>query len=213
MKHFLIISLMLTSMLSIAETIPLENFQDLLRKNQSTLELITVGMSKFETTDSVVSTDFGNCAFTQFSQQSIIKIENGRSIILSDERVVPKDSICEKAGIKAYNEKILFYEELPSVYETVREFETIRNQIQSIDLDNGNVAITLSQNDQTIKSVYNLKSSIFRYLISEKGEDYSFSSNPIADIANFDLSNVLFCEDNDGDNTECVRGDFSDILF
>jgi hypothetical protein len=33
------------------------------------------------------------------------------------------------------------------------------------------------------------------------------------DISKVNLTNVLFCDDNDGDTSDCLQGDYSDILY
>ena len=65
----------------------------------------------------------------------------------------------------------------------------------------------------TIK--YDLTKPSFKNMISSQSINYKtvIEDSADSDLSKVDLTKVSFCDNNDGDESECVEGDFSDILF
>lgn len=207
-----------------AQSLTKAQFATLLQSKKATLEAVSVGMSKLATTSSAVVLEDGTkCDYTQTATQSILRIEGDKLIILSQESFRPVlTPACAAAGIEAFDENVLFYQPKPSVEQDIQDLNA--SDVQSLqrvgDLVTMAVTGTLTNEDGTTTTElltvkYDLTKAAFKNLVLSQTSSYKTEVSDRADIdlTTVDLHDVVFCEDNDGDNSDCVRGDFSDILF
>lgn len=221
MKKFLLLALI--SSTSFAQSLDLSSLKQLMSARKDTLETVKVGMSKRLTTTGTQTLDEGDCEYTQISNQSILKIEEKKMVVLAKEKFTPADSpACEKAGYKSYEQSVLFYEERPSLAADLADLDASASSIKTISQSGNLVTMGLSvlmgeenSQAQSITLQYDLSKPSFRNLILNQGSQYKTISEDLADIDvnSVDLRKVLFCSNNDGDNSDCVEGDYSDILF
>ena len=223
MKSLLVASLLLSSA-SFAQSIDVATLKSLMTQRQAALESVNVGMSKQTSISGKVVMDNGECLYTQVTTQSILKIEGEKMIVLSKEKLTPTSPTCEAGGMKPYEESILFYELKPTLKEELVDLDVSAPTIQSISKTgeiitmNLNITETDDQGQSSTEAMivkYDLTKSAFRNMISQQEQ---LTMSVISDVTDIDLKkvdlrNVLFCENNDGDNSDCVRGDYSDILF
>lgn len=216
MKKLIAVCFMICSSFSYSATLGLPELKQLFELNKATLENVAVGMSKLVLTNSKIETESGDCLFTQTSLQSILKIENEKLIVLSQEKFVPEGSeACRKENIESFEQKVLFYEDKPFVENELALLEENAAKISSIESEGKMVSIKMNDGGNEVNLKFDFTQSMFRYLNSEASTDYSITTSNSTDINlnSIDLRDVLFCENNDGDNSDCVQGDFSDILF
>ncbi len=196
----------------------------LLQTKKATLEAIAVGMSKTVLTTSSVSLEDGSkCDYIQSAVQSILKIEGEKMIVFSKESYNPLQTpACIAGGLQAFQEDVVFYEAKPSVTKDIQDLNesdvvTITKEGEVLTmLVNGksiNEDGTTTSEQMTVK--YDLSKSSFKNLILSQSPSFKIETTdlPALDVNTVDLRDVVFCSDNEGDNSDCVRGDFSDILF
>ncbi len=224
MNALLIGILALGSSVVSAQALTKAQFATLLQSKKTTLEAVNVGMSKSTvTTSSVVLEDGTKCAYTQTSLQSVLKIEAEKMIVLSRENFAPELSpLCAASGLQAFQENVIFYEPKPSLAADLEDLNA--SDVKSINKLGELVTMvvngTITNADGTVASElvtvkYDLTKSSFKNLILSQSPKVTAQTTEVADIdVNLvDLTNVVFCANNDADNSDCVRGDFSDILF
>lgn len=216
MKSLLFTSLLLSST-AFSQSLDVAAYKSVLMQKKVTLEKIYAGMSKKLITSSKVETESGDCSFTQSAVQSVLKVEGSKIIVHSKENFIPAaSSACKEAGYEAYEENILFYEDAPSLAADIKDLEASAKDITSIEKQNDTVTMVVKiENNETLTLKYDLTKSSFKNLISTSGKDFSIISEEQSDvnINQIDLSKILFCENNEGEISNCVEGDFSDILF
>ncbi|GEM_PF-6532438 len=224
MKTFIISALFLSTSV-FSQVIDVLTYKSLMTAKLASLEVVTVGMSKKTTTMAKAYLETGECEYTTISTQSILKILSDRMIIHVKESFVPASTpICQEAGYEVYEESFLYYENKPAVADDLLELESVTDSIESI-VQNGEI-ININFNYQSsdddgntyedkVTMTYDLSKSLFRNLIHIQGEGYTTTSLDAVDLNpnSLDLKDILFCENNDGDNSECAKGDYSDILF
>jgi hypothetical protein len=67
----------------------------------------------------------------------------------------------------------------------------------------------------TITITHDLSRPSFKKMVLSQGTNFKTVTEDLADIdlKTVNLTKVLFCDDNDGDNSDCPEGDYSDILY
>lgn len=227
MKLLLLGSLLISAPTFAQQSLTLANLKQYMTTKKDTLESFRVGMTKQQiTTASVELENAAKCDYRITSTQSILKVEGDKLIILAKEQFAPAATpACQAAGYRAFEESVLYYEAKPSLAQDLADLDESASAIKQIvkagDLVTLNLVITDTDpetnttfNDNvTIK--YDFSKSSFSNLILTQGNGYSISSQELADVnpASVDLRNVLFCDNNDEDRSDCMQGDFSDILF
>lgn len=208
MKTLLISSLLVGS-------ITLNDFKNLLTKNQEVLEEVHQGMTKKLMTSSKVETEFGQCAFTETAVQTVLKIEASKIIIYSKELFTPAQSeACLEAGYEAYEEIALFYEDKPSLAAELADLDAAAADIRSLSMRGNIITMNLNYSENEELTIqYDLTKSAFNNMVMTKSEALETKSEILADIDvhSLDLTNVLFCTGED--SQDCVEGNYSDLLF
>src|SRR5690606_29039361 len=83
---------------------------------QSAIESIKAGMSKKLSTRGKITLENGICNYTATSEQTVLKIEGEKIIILEENSFNPEQSeVCKAAGYEADEVSSLFYENKPSL--------------------------------------------------------------------------------------------------
>jgi hypothetical protein len=224
MKAMLIGILALGTSSAFAQNLTKDQFAKLLHSKKAQLEAVNVGMSKSTVTTSSVTLDDGTkCDYTQTALQSILRIDGDKMIILSKESFQPvANDVCTAAGIQAFQENVLFYEDKPSVDEDIKDLNEsdVKSIVKAGDQVTMMVNGTLTNDDGTttielVTVKYDLTKSSFKNLILNQTPSVKVETTDAIDLdlTTVDLHDVVFCENNDADNSDCVRGDFSDILF
>lgn len=224
MQALLITALLLTSPV-FAQSVNLATFKSLLTERGAKLEQIKAGMSKEMITTGTIATNAGACNYRETARQSILKIEGDKLIVLSRERFQPAATeACAKAGYKSVSENILFYQMKPTLLNFLADLDLSAAAIKNLARQGELVVMSMNiegvdaqgqpQNEELVIK-YDLSKSAFRNVIQQQGRDFTTTTQDTADIdpKSADLTNVLFCADNSGDTTECVQGNFSDILY
>lgn len=196
----------------------------LMQSKKAVLETVSIGMSKsLVTTSSVTLEDGTKCDYTQTSLQSILKIDGDRMIVFSQESFQPiATPECAAGGIQAFQENVVFFEPKPTLTQDLADLNT--SDVQSIakagDLITMTVKGSITNDDGTTASElltvkYDLSKSSFKNMLLSQSPSFKIETTdiPNIDVNTVNLTDVVFCENNDGDNSDCVRGDFSDILF
>lgn len=196
----------------------------LMQTKKAVLETVTVGMTKSMVTKSTVTAEDGTkCNYIQTAVQSVLKIEAEKMIVFSKESFQPAATPeCAAAGLQAFQENVVFYESKPAVTQDIQDLN--QSDVQSIvragDLITMTVNGSITNDDGTTATElltvkYDLSKSSFKNMILSQSPSFTIETSDVADIDvnTVDLRDVVFCENNDGDNSDCVRGDFSDILF
>lgn len=221
MKFFILGSL-LFSTATFAQSMDLNGFKSLLTARQATLEKVHAGMTK------TVVTTFkdAECGLRRTAVQSILKIEGEKVFILSKEKTQPQNTpACRELGyLKVEEQNIVYLESKPSLSAELADLDASASSIKAIT-KNGDIVVlhvtaTETEDDGRVSSEnvtikYDLTKPSFKYLISSQSVSFLTVSQDSADIdlTKVDLTNVLLCADNDGDEAECTLGDYSDILF
>ena len=207
-----------------AQSLSKTQLATLMQSKKAVLEIVKPGMSKSVVTSaSVVLQDGTKCAYTQRAVQSILKLEGEKMIVLSKESFQPVvTEACSAAGLEAFEENVVFYDVKPTVAKDVEDL----NESDVVSITRAGDLITMSVNGtitnedgstatelMTVK--YDLSKSSFKNMLLSQSPSFKIETAEVADIDvnAVDLRDVVFCENNDGDNSDCVRGDFSDILF
>ncbi len=215
MKTLILGTLLLSSTTSFAQSLDINGFKNLLSAKKATLERVNAGMTK----KMVTTAAEGSCNYMQTSTQSVLKIETDKIIILSKEKFQPQNSeACRSAGHMTSSENsILYYEEKPSLENDLSDLDAAASGIKAIskagELITVHLVDAVSSENVTVK--YDLTKPSFKYLISSQSVSYKTTIEDVADIdlKTVDLRNVEFCDNNDGDKSECTLGDYSDILY
>ena len=224
MKALLIGSLLISTS-TFAQSIDVNGFKKLLTERQVTLEKAVQGMSKRLVTQSVIDTDNGNCSYTQTVVQTILAKEGSKIIIHSVDNFVPAASeACTLSNYEAYTDTTLFYEDAPSLSVELADLDATAPSVKSIqrsgDLVTMNLGLVSTNEDGTssteaVTVKYDVSKSAFSNLISQSWTNFNMTSVelPLVDVNTINLSKVFFCDNTNGELTDCVEGDYSDILF
>ncbi len=224
MKAILVGILALGSTSVSAQNLTKAEIATLLQGRKATLEAVNPGMSKIAvTTSAVVLPDGTKCDFRQTAVQSILKIEAEKMIVLSKETFRPAVSAaCTAAGVEAFEESILFYAAKPTLAQDLKDLEAsdVKSASRIGEAITMTISGTLTNDDGTTRTElmtikYDLAKSSFKNIILSQSPSLKTETSDMADIdvAMVNLTDVVFCENNDGGKEDCVRGDFSDILF
>lgn len=225
MKFLLMGTLFLTST-TFAQTIDIAGLKKLMTSKKATLEQAHVGMTKKLTTTAKETLPAGVCDYTITSTQTILKFEGERMIVLAKENFAPAASAaCQSAGYEAFEESIVFYEDKPSLDGSLKELDALAKDVKSISKAGEIVTLALQVSDtdpetgttysDNLSIKYDLSKPAFRNIILNQGQAHKIvgEDQPDTNLSTVNLTNVLFCDNNDGDSSECMQGDFSDILF
>ncbi len=224
MKTFIVLSLMVSSA-SFAQSLTLTSLKSFMGQKQTVIERVNVGMTKQLVTTGKIAVDAAVCNYTTTTDQSVLKIEGDKIIIHSKEKFSPDASTaCTTAQYTPYEESIIFYSDKPSLTLDVLDLDAIAADVQTIsrvgDLVTMVIKSTFEEDDGTqtqdlVTYKYDFTKSSFKNLVQTQGSDFQTLSIDKTDInVNLvNLSNILFCDNNDGDNSECSQGDFTDILY
>lgn len=207
-----------------AQSLTKAQLATLMQSKKAVLEAVNVGMTKSTVTSSSVTLEDGTkCDYTQSSVQSILKIDGDKMIVFSKESFQPVvTEACTAGGLQAFQENVVFFEPKPVVTQDIADLNS--SDVQAItktgDLITMTVNGTITNDDGTTSSElltvkYDLSKSSFKNMLLSQSPSFKIETTDAADIDvnTVDLHDVVFCENNDGDNSDCVRGDFSDILF
>ena len=214
MKVFILASLFFSQSIY-AQTLDMKGLKNLFIQKKTNLERVNVGMSKKVITNAIDETDLGNCAYTRTSIQTVLKIEGPQMIVHAKESFTPAQSEgCVAAGYEAFEESMLFYEEVPNLENDLKDLDEATG-VRSISRSGDIVTLVLSEDDVTFTYKYDFTKSSFKNLISTVSTGFSVVTQDMADIdvTSINLKEILFCENNDNEISNCVDGDFSDIFF
>lgn len=209
-----------------AQTIDLATFKALMTERQTLLEKVTSGMTRKEVTLASLQTQVGeDCRYKQTVAQTILKVEPERMLVYSLETFAPANTPgCRRGGIRPEVQKMIYYQGLPKLADDLAALDATATDVQSIESSGEVVTMKLDlkteQEDGTVVTdlvtvSYDLSKPSFKNIVLNQGTDYTTTTTDEADVApsSVNLTDVLFCENNDGDETECVPGNYSDILF
>jgi hypothetical protein len=208
-----------------AQSLTVTTLKSLLTSKKAILEKVNVGMTKSTVTRSSIPVEGVDCNFTQTQVQSVIKIEGAKMIVLSKETFTPESSVaCTNSGYTPYSEDVLFYQDTPVLTNDLADLDAVAADVKAITRAGEQVTMVMStaittETGSTVNDLvtmkYDLTKPSFKNLISISGTGYSISTTDQVDIdvSMVDLKDVLFCETSVSDKNECMRGDFSDILF
>jgi hypothetical protein len=224
MKAMLVGILALGTSGAFAQNLTKAQLASILQTKKATLEAVNAGMSKkMVTTSSVVLEDGTKCAYTQTALQSILKIDGDRMIILSQESFQPVvTEACTAGGVEAFSENVVFFEPKPAVAQDLEDLNAsdVKSIAKAGDIVTMIVNGTIANDDgststEALTVKYDLTKSSFRNIILSQSSSEKTETSDVADIdlTKVDLRDVEFCDNNDADKEDCVRGDFSDILF
>lgn len=213
MKILILGSLLLGTSTSFAQSLDVNGLKSLFTAKKETLEKFNVGMTKKISTTSKQ----GNCGVLLTSTQSILKIENEKVIILSKEKLQPQNTdACRTAGHTTSSESsILYYEAKPTLKNDLEDLDASAASIKSITRAGEIVTMNLDVAEEKVTIKYDLTKPSFKNMISSQSLNYKTEIQDLADIdvKKVDLTSVSFCDNNDGDTSECTEGNYSDILY
>ena len=225
MKSFFFSSLLISTS-AIAQSIDTSALKSLLTSRKASLERVNPGMTKKVITTSKLKLASGDCGYMLTSIQSVLKIETDKMIVFSKEKFSPQNSpACRAAGLNASTEEsILFYNDKPTLSKELAELDLASNEIKSIFKNNELITLNLiteSVDDSgasvsdNISITHDLTKPSFKKMVISQGMNFKTVTEDLADIdlKTVNLTKVLFCDDNDGDNSDCSEGDYSDILY
>lgn len=215
MKTLVLASMLLTSSV-FAQSADINTVKSLLLGNQETLERIYPGQSKRVTTLST----FGECKSTLNVVQTVLRIEGEKMIVLSEETT----DFSPECGAESFKERVIFYEKTPTVAGFISELESDAQNISLLSVNGPLVKLTLTEVEtdeegtQTSFSSqvnYDFNLPLYHALVRLDSEGMQSTSEvaQVVDLNSVDLSDIVFCENNDEDSSDCVRGNFADILF
>lgn len=226
MKALLISVIALAAGPVLAQDIDLPTLKTLMTQRQSQLELVAPGMSKRVLTASSYITQAGEtCEYTETSTQTILRLFGDRMVVVARNSFTPVPSVaCTNDNFQAFEETVLFYATLPKLVEDLAALDQNATGLQSAVREGDLVTLKLKlvsvsedgstlSDDVTVR--YDLSKPSFKNIVLNQGTGYSITTEDVANVDpnSYDLSNVLFCENNDGDNSDCTMGNYSDILF
>lgn len=208
----LLVSSLLFSTASFAQSLDVNGLKNLMTQKQSTLERINQGMTKKLVTTTKIPTELGPCEMIETAIQTVLKLEGEKIIVHSKEKYTPAGTpAC--AGFESQEVSVLFYEDKPSLALDLQDLEASRSDIKSISRAGEIVTMNLVTEGESVTVKYDLSKPSFKNTILVQDSNSKIVSEDMADInvTTLDLTKVLFCESADSD--ECSEGDFSDILF
>lgn len=222
MKLLLLGSLLLGTTTTFAQALDLNGLKNLFTSRQATLERVNAGMTK----KIITTSSEGACGLMTTSTQIVLKIDGQKMFILSKEKLQPQNTpACRSAGYTASAESnIVYVEEKPSLTNDLSDLDATANSIKAInkagEIITLNVEVSIEDESGTattekVTIKYDLTKPSFKNMISSQSINYRTVIEDAADsdLTKVDLTKVSFCDNNDGDESECVEGDFSDILF
>ena len=222
MKMLLLGSLILGTTTSFAQSMNVNELKNLFSARKATLEKVNAGMTK----KIITTSSEGACGIMTTATQIVLKIDGEKMFILSKEKLQPQNSqACRTAGYTASAESAIVYlEDKPALANDLADLDATASNIKAInkageivtlnvEVDVEDESGTSSNEKVTIK--YDLTKPSFKNMISSQSINYKTVIEDLADsdLSKVDLTKVSFCDNNDGDESECVEGDFSDILF
>lgn len=224
MKAILVGVLALGSSTVFAEALTKAQLATALQSKKVILESVNAGMTKSMTTTSFATLEDGTkCEYTLVAVQSILKVDGDKIIVFSRESFRPVQTpVCVAGGMQAYQENVVFFEAKPSMAQDLKDL--IESDVKSISRAGEVVTMAVNgiitnEDGSTASEVvivkYDLSKSSFKNLILSQTAAAKVETVDAADVDvnTVNLTDVVFCENNDGDNSDCTRGDFSDILF
>lgn len=207
-----------------AQSLTKAQLTSLLQSKKAQLEFVNAGMSKATVTTASVTLEMGvKCEYNLTAIQSVLKIEGDKMVVLSQEAFRPVlTQACREAGFEAFDETVVFYEAKPSLAQDLEDLNAsdVRSITRAGELVTLSVNGTITNEDGSTSSElllvkYDLTKPSFKNMVLSQSPSFKIETldRPDIDVNAVDLRDVVFCENNDGDNSDCVRGDFSDILF
>lgn len=221
MKVMLVAIIALGTSSAFAQNLTKAQLSTLLQSKKATLEAVHAGMSKSVVTNSTLTLDDGTkCNFKQTALQSILKIEGEKMVVLSKEIFQPAAlPACQAAGLEAFEETVLFYEVKPTLAQDLQDLNesSVQSILKAGEIITMTVAGTVEGSTATelLTVKYDLSKSSFKNVLLSQSSSFKIETTEAADldVNTVNLTDVVFCENNDGVKEDCVRGDFSDILF
>ncbi len=224
MKAILVGILALGSSAAFAQNLTKAQLAAVLQSKKVVLEAVNAGMTKSMTTTSFATLEDGTkCDYSMTAVQSILKVEGDKIIVLSQEKFLPVQTpACVAGGMQPFQESVVFFEAKPTLAQDLQDLN--ESDVKSISRAGEIVTMTvngvITNEDGTtanelVTVKYDLTKSSFKNLILSQTAAAKIETVDAADIdvSTVNLTDVVFCENNDGDNSDCTRGDFSDILF
>ena len=208
MKTYILFSLLFSTS-AFSQDIDLNSYKSIMTSRQATLENVYPGMTKKIVSMTKFPTSKGFCVVTETAVQTVLKIEDQKSIIHSKENYLPaQTSSCE--GFEAQDISVLFYEAKPTLAQDLSDLDATAPDITTISRDGEIVTMNLKP---SVTVRYDLTRPGFKNLILMKDSNLLTEGFDMADtdVNSIDLKNVLFCDSADSEN--CSQGDWSDILF
>lgn len=216
MKIFIIASVLLSSS-AFAQNLDINGFKSLMTARKATLEAVNAGMAKKMTTTGTVTENGQTCGYKLVSTQSILKIDGSRMLVLAKEKFSPANTpACRAAGYEGSSEEsMLYYEVTPTLTSELADLDASASKIRSISRAGELVTMQVAADNDVLTITYDMTKSAFKNMIETKSSVHKVITENVADInpASVDLKEVYFCDNNDGDNSECTLGDWSDILW
>lgn len=222
MKTLLLGSLLLGTTTSFAQSMNISELKSLFTARKATLERVNAGMTK----KIITTSNEGACGLMTTATQIVLKIDGEKMFILSKEKLQPQNTqACRTAGYTASAENnIVYIEDKPSLENDLSDLDATASSIKAInkagEIITLNVDVNVEDESGTATSEkvtikYDLTKPSFKNMISSQSINYKTLIEDVADsdLTKVDLTKVSFCDNNDGDESECVEGDFSDILF
>jgi hypothetical protein len=224
MKVLLVGILALGTSTAFAQNLTKAQLVTVLQSKKTVLEAVNVGMTKSMTTTSFATLEDGTkCDYTMSAVQTILKIDGDKIIVLSKENFSPVQTpVCVAGGMQPYQESVVFFEAKPTLAQDLQDL----NESDVKSITRAGEIITMSVNgvitnedgttgNELVTVKYDLTKSSFKNLMLSQTAAAKIETMDAADIDvnSVNLTDVIFCENNDGDNSDCTRGDFSDILF
>lgn len=224
MKAMIVGILALGSSTAFAQNLTKAQLATALTSKKAVLEAVSPGMSKSMTTTSFVALEDGTkCNYTQSSVQTILKLEGEKMIVYSQENFRPEaNPACTAAGMETFQENVVFFEAKPTLAQDLKDLNDsdVKTIVRAGEIVTMTVNGVVTNADGTTASElvtvkYDLTKSSFKNLILSQSASTKVETAEAAnvDVNTVNLTDVVFCENNDADNSDCTRGDFSDILF
>src|SRR5690606_19238942 len=106
-----------------------------------------------------------------------------------------------------------FYDSKPSVDSEIVELQAAQGL--TLTLSENILNIKVNEDEGETVFLYDLSKPLFKNLVSTKAENLIITGEELPDVRpeSVDLTQVLFCEMEDGEASDCVEGDYSDFLF
>lgn len=208
----LIIGSLLFSTASFAQSIDVNALKSLMTARQATLEKVNAGMSK-----KVITTAKDiDCNYMTNSILSVLKIDGDKIIIYKKTRFSPQNSAaCRAAGYTAgYDENIVFFADKPTLAKNLSDLDASAVNIKGIGRAGELINMTMDKGGEIIAFKYDLTKPFFKNLMSAQGSEFKTVTDDIADIdvKTVNLKEVLLCDEEFSEATDCTMADMSDIL-